>query len=105
VVLLTFLVVLNAEARVLSFETRLQFTAAMAADGNRPGGSVLSGMTEKERLPAFLGMGSEWGPNWGTYVLPSWAAKLRHGLALLACITILAGFWQLSRAGRLDLFF
>jgi hypothetical protein len=55
--LLTFLVFLNAELRVLAWETRLQFTAAMRGGENRPGGIALSGMLGEAPLPAFFGMG------------------------------------------------
>ena len=105
--LLVFGVFLNAEVRVLAFETRLQFNAAKIGDGDggagRPGETLLSGMLGKERLPAFFGMGSEWGPEFGTYVLPPWAADLRQALAGAACLTLLVGFWHLVRAGRPDL--
>ncbi|HLJ98170.1 MAG TPA: hypothetical protein VKU02_33730 [Gemmataceae bacterium] len=107
--LLAFLLFLNAEMRVLVFETRLQLNAAMAGSGHggqgRPGELLLPGMLGKARLPALFGMGSEWGPEGGTYALPSWAARLRQMLAVAACITLLAGFCYLFRAGRPDLMF
>jgi hypothetical protein len=97
---------LHVEMRMVAHTLQYSFTAAMSSPSsvnNRPGGNALSGMLGNSPLPAFFGMGPEWGPQWGTFQPPAWALPLQELAAWLLCFALLAGFLVLLLRGRADL--
>jgi hypothetical protein len=107
--LVSCLLFLHVELRMVVHTLHASFTLAMTDDANRPGGTLqsggecLPGMLGESPVAAFFGMGPEWGQRWGTFQPPAWAVPLQQFSALALAGTVLAGLLLLVRRGRADL--